>query len=90
MTHDTILILEDDDASRKKLVEIFQDEYKILEVSNEKDGIDALKNHASSLALVLVNLMIPGRDNFQVLQRLRFEGRGDQHRGTDRISCGCI
>ena len=54
MTRDTILILEDDEVSRAKLVEMFQDEYKILEVSNEKDGIDALKNHASSLALVLV------------------------------------
>ena len=48
MTRDTILILEDDEVSRTKLVEMFQNEYKILEVSNEKDGIEALKNHASS------------------------------------------
>ena len=47
MTRDTILILEDDEVSRTKLVEMFQNEYKILEVSNEKDGIEALKNHAS-------------------------------------------
>ncbi len=64
MTRDTILILEDDEVSRAKLVEMFQDEYKILEVSNEKDGIDALKNHASSLALVLVNLMITWERQF--------------------------
>lgn len=70
MERDTILILEDDEASRTKLAEIFRGEYKILEVTNEKDGIEVLRNHASSLALVLVNLMIPVRDNFQVLGRL--------------------
>lgn len=70
MARDTILILENDDASRTELTEIFQDKYKVLAVSNEKDGIDLLKKHAASLAAVLVNLMIPVKDNFKVLQRL--------------------
>ncbi len=70
MKRDTILILENDDESRAELVEIFQDKYKILAVSNEKEGIDSLKKHAASLAVVLFNLMIPVKDNFQVLQHL--------------------
>ena len=70
MVRDTIMILEYDESSRKKLAEIFQDKYKIQEVSDEKEGIDILRKHASSLAVVLVNLMIPAKDNFQVLQWL--------------------
>lgn len=70
MLRDTVLILENDDISRRKLVEIFQDEYKVLEVSNEKEGIEILRKYASSLAVVLVNLLIPAQNDFQVLQWL--------------------
>ena len=70
MPRDSILILENDDANRKKLVEIFQDKYKILEISTEKEGIEVLRKHAASLAVVLFNLMIPAKNNFQVLQML--------------------
>lgn len=70
MKRDKILILEDDEVSRKKLAKIFQGKYQVLEVSNEKEGIDILRECASSLAVVLVNLKIPARDGFQVLQRL--------------------
>lgn len=70
MLRDTILILENEEDNRKKLAEIFRDEYKVLEVSNEKEGIELLRAHAASLAVILVNLMIPAKNNFQVLQRL--------------------
>lgn len=70
MLRDTILIVENDEDSRKKLVELFQNKYKILEVSNEKDGIDILRNQVSSLAVVIFNLLIPAEDNFQVMKRL--------------------
>ena len=70
MVRDTILVLEEDDDSRAKLTEIFQGKYKVLAFSNEKDGIEILRTQAASLAVVLVNLMIPARDDFQVLRRL--------------------
>ncbi len=70
MVRDTVLILEEEDASRKKLSEIFQDKYKILAVTNEKEGLDILRAQGPSLAVVLVNLKIPAKENFQVLKRL--------------------
>lgn len=70
MLRDKLLILENEDESRKKLAEIFRDKYEILEVTNEKDGLDLLKEHAQSIAVILVNLMIPAKNNFQVLKRL--------------------
>ncbi len=70
MIRDTILILEEDDESRRKLTEIFQDKYKIMQVTSEKEGVDVLKKHAPSLAVILVNLLIPARNNFKILKWL--------------------
>ena len=74
MARDTILILEDDNASCAKLTEIFQDKYKIQTVFTEREGIDFLRKHAASLAVVLVNIMIPAKDNFQILGWLSEKG----------------
>lgn len=70
MIRDKILILENDEESRTKLVEIFKGRYKILEATNEKEGVDVLKKNMASIAVVLFNLMIPAKNYFQVLQRL--------------------
>lgn len=70
MKRDTILIVENDEVSRTELADIFRDKYKILEVSNEKDGLDVFKAHVTSLAAILVNLTIVIKGNFQVLKKL--------------------
>lgn len=70
MKRDTILIVDNDEVNRKELADIFRDEYKILEVSNEKDGLDVFKAHITSLAAILVNLTIVIKGNFQVLKKL--------------------
>lgn len=71
MARDTILILEDDEFSRKRLTEILQDKYKIQAVMNEKVGVEILGNQVASIAAVLVNIAIPARDGFKVLGLLR-------------------
>ncbi len=70
MVRDKILILEDDEKSRTQLVEIFRDQFKILEASNETQGVDILRKHAASIVVILVNISIPAKNDFQVLQRL--------------------
>lgn len=70
MKRDTILIVDNDEVNRKELADIFRAEYKILEVSNEKDGLDVFKAHITSLAAILVNLTIVIKGNFQVLKKL--------------------
>lgn len=79
MLCDTILIIENDEISRRQLVEIFQDKYKVLEVSNEKEGIEVFRKNAFSIAAVLLNLLIPSQNNFQVLQWL------SEHKFLSRI-----
>lgn len=70
MARDTMLILENDEASSESLAKIFEKKFKIIKVSSEKEGIDVLREQVASLAVVLVNLLIPAKDNFQILQRL--------------------
>lgn len=70
MKCDTILIFDDDEASCRELAKIFQDKYVTHVASNEKEGLALLRQHASSIAVVIFNLMIPVKDNFQVLERL--------------------
>lgn len=71
MKRDTILILEDDMIERAILAEMFHGEYKILEAGNGKDGIALLNSNFSSIAIVLVDYMMPVMDGFEVLSQLK-------------------
>lgn len=70
MARDTILIFEEEEISRRGLIELFQGKYKIQAVQNEREGLEILRTQAVSLAAVLVNIMIPARDNFNVMGQL--------------------
>ena len=74
MERDTILIIEDMEINREMLAEIFRDEYKILEAENGKEGIRMFVENFSSLAVVLLDLVMPVMDGFQVLQLLSDKG----------------
>ena len=51
MKRDTILIFEDNSIERAMLVEMFKDNYSILEAENGKDGIELLNSHFSSIEI---------------------------------------
>ncbi len=71
MKRDTILIFEDSTIDRAILVELFQSEYKILEAGNGKEGIALLNSHFASIAIVLLDNMMPLMDGFTVLEHLK-------------------
>lgn len=70
MEKDTILIIDDMEVNRVLLGEIFKDEYTILEASDGKEGIDLFMEHFSSIAVVLLDVIMPVMDGFQVLDFL--------------------
>ena len=70
MKRDTIIIFEDNAIDRSILVELFQSEYKILEAENGKVGIELLKNNLASVAIVLLDNVMPVMDGFAVLEYL--------------------
>lgn len=71
MKRDTILIIEDDKINCEILAEIFQPEYKILAASNGKDGIELLNKNFPSIAIVLLDYLMPVMNGFEVLDRLK-------------------
>lgn len=71
MKRDTILIFEDNEIDRAILVELFQADYKILEAANGKEGIALLNNNFASIAIVLLDNLMPVMDGFTVLENLK-------------------
>lgn len=71
MKRDTILIFEDNEIDRAILVGLLQSEYKILEASNGKEGIALLNSHFASIAIVLLDNLMPLMDGFTVLENLK-------------------
>lgn len=71
MNRDTILIFEDNDIEREILAEIFRQDYKILEAADGREGIELLNSHFSSIAVVLLDYVMPVMDGFQVLEELQ-------------------
>lgn len=66
----TILIADDTAVNRSMLSDILSDDYDILEA---RDGVEALKilrRHESSIALVLLDIVMPNMDGFDVLAYL--------------------
>ena len=59
MNRDTILIFEDNDIERGILVEMFRQDYKILEAADGREGIELLNSHFSSIAVVLLDYVMP-------------------------------
>lgn len=73
MKRNTILIVEDMETNRMILAEIFNDEYDILEAENGKVGLELIKANSSSIAAVLLDVIMPVMDGFEVLEHLRQE-----------------
>lgn len=71
MKRDTILIFEDNAIDREILVELFQSEYRILEAENGKEGIALLKDNIASIAVVLLDNLMPVMNGFAVLEHLK-------------------
>lgn len=71
MKRDTILIFEDNAIDRSILAELFRPEYQILEAENGKQGIELLNSHIGSIAIVLLDNIMPVMDGFTVLEHLK-------------------
>ncbi len=67
---DTILIVDDEELNRELLRQMFEDKYKILTAADGKEGLKLLSQHINEVAIILLDLVMPVVDGFQVLQIL--------------------
>lgn len=64
-----VLVAEDELKIREILVDCLMDDYEVIEA---KDGLEALQLfHSQQFDLVLLDVMMPGKDGFSVLKEIR-------------------
>ena len=64
----TVLIVDDSEINREILSAILSNEYNIVEVTNGEEAIDAIKELGADLSAVLLDIIMPGIDGFDVLR----------------------
>ena len=62
-----ILVVDDSEMNRIILSEILQDEYDIIEASTGEECLRLLEEYGTGLALILLDIVMPGMDGFGVL-----------------------
>ena len=65
-----ILIADDSEINRALLMEILGDGYEYLEAENGVRAVELLREH-TDIALVLLDIMMPGMDGWQVCREIR-------------------
>lgn len=65
-----LLIIDDSEINRDILCEILEEDYRILQAENGEEGLALLQEHTSDIALVLLDILMPGLDGFDVLNMM--------------------
>lgn len=71
----SILIVDDERLNRATLAELLQSQYQILLAKNGHMALDIARNEYQQLALVLLDVSMPGMNGYEVLQHLRADER---------------
>lgn len=67
MNQKKILIADDSELNRALLVDMLEHDFSILEVSNGKETIAALQAHHGEIEVLLLDVVMPEMDGFEVL-----------------------
>ena len=66
-----VLVVEDQDINRDVLGMILEDEYDIIYATNGKEALESMEENIDQLSIVLLDLMMPVMDGFEVLEAVR-------------------
>ena len=72
--HAKILIVDDDTMNRAVLSDLLCDEYEIIEAKDGDEAIQILEDKANEITLVLLDMIMPGRDGLEVLEVMNEKG----------------
>ncbi len=68
--HRQVMVVDDENINRKILGLIIQREYEVVYAENGVDALEKLKNYKNTVSLILLDLLMPQMDGFEVLERL--------------------
>lgn len=66
-----ILIVEDQEINRMMLNQIISSKYEVLEATNGKEAMEILEQQEACIALILLDLVMPVMNGYEVLERIR-------------------
>ncbi len=69
-----LLVVDDSEMNRLILSEMLKDQYEIIEADCGEAGIACLEQHGSGVSLVLLDIVMPGVDGFDVLSCMSRNG----------------
>ena len=69
-----VLIVDNSEMNREILREMLKDDYDILEAASGEDGLEAIRQHGELISLVLLDIMMPGINGFEVLSQMSRDG----------------
>ena len=69
-----LLVVDDSEMNRLILSEMLKDQYEIIEADCGEAGIACLEQHGSGVSLVLLDIVMPGVDGFDVLSLMSRNG----------------
>ena len=67
MEKQKILIVDDSEMNRALLVDILEEQYDVVEAVNGVEAISLLSRHRTDFSLLLLDIMMPKMDGFEVL-----------------------
>ncbi len=70
----TVLIVDDSPMNRDILSEILSDDFEVLEASNGAKCLEILDARGPELSIVLLDIVMPDMDGFDVLSRMAAQG----------------
>ena len=66
-----VLVVDDQEINRDSLGFILEDDYEVLFAENGKEALEQMRAHENEMSLVLLDLMMPVMNGFEVMEIVR-------------------
>ena len=70
-----VLVVDDQEINRDVLGAILDDDYEVLYAENGREALDLMEAHPENLSIVLLDLVMPVMNGFEVLKHMREDER---------------
>ncbi len=66
----TVLVVDDEAINREMLGALVEDTYDVIYAANGREALEIIEDHRETLSLVLLDLMMPEMNGYEVLDRM--------------------
>jgi len=70
-----VLVVDDQEINRDVLGMILEEDYEVIYAANGREALDQIEKHIDELAIVMLDLVMPVMNGFEVLEHMRGDER---------------